>query len=154
MLLNHTSNEVKKWRGTLQPNLLTAHTRGQAPEKVKTHIVIRDLLQTNICLLPTTIDPFAMEGPALQWFRYGSTKTSIFDTSRHKFGNAVGTPGGIGMCQLTMRDQDMAAILPKANREWHNCHVSAKLFGSTYADPTPSTWSKTFLAAKYTWTFA
>eukprot|EP00957_Ditylum_brightwellii_P043626 3307150-Ditylum_brightwellii.AAC.1 len=154
LLLTHTSNEVRKWRGTACPNLLKACKQGTPPQLIKGHVVVQDMLQSNIKLVPATIDPFGSEGPATKWLCFGSKRTSIFDTSTHKFGNAVGTAAGIKMCHQAMRDPDLCNILGCANKEWRHRHDGSKLFGFNYVESTPLAWSNNFLAAKFTWTFA
>eukprot|EP00957_Ditylum_brightwellii_P155623 11846107-Ditylum_brightwellii.AAC.1 len=94
---------------------------------IKGHVVIHDMLQSNIQLVSATIDLFGKEGPATRWLHTSSTSTSTFDATAHNFGNAVGTPVGIEMCQHAMRDPDLCNILGKAGKEWRACHGGATL---------------------------
>ena len=46
-------------------------------ETIKGHVIIQDMLDQGIHMLPATIDPFLKEGPAISWLRHGN-KQQIF----------------------------------------------------------------------------
>eukprot|EP00957_Ditylum_brightwellii_P160998 12257057-Ditylum_brightwellii.AAC.1 len=144
-----------KWRGTSWPNVMYS---GMESVKImiKGHVVVEDLIANNVKLLPATINPFIAEGLAVTWFQYGWMQhQQNFNTLLHDFGRAQGTQAGIEICRLTMMDEDMQAIVPKANSFWkHKRSNTLGLFGATHVDTTPALWSAQFLGSKYTWAFS
>eukprot|EP00957_Ditylum_brightwellii_P105129 8013552-Ditylum_brightwellii.AAC.1 len=91
----------------------------------------------------------------MTWFCYGRRHCrENFNTLLYDFGRAQGTQVGIEMCRLTMRYEDMRAIIPKADSLWKkNKNDILGLFGVTYVDKTPASWSAQCLGSKYTWAF-
>eukprot|EP00957_Ditylum_brightwellii_P141762 10801218-Ditylum_brightwellii.AAC.1 len=144
-----------KWRGTSRPNVMQSGTES-VKIMIKGHVVVEDLIANNVKLLPATIDPFIAEGPAMTCFRYGRVqRLQNFNTLLHDFGRAQGTQASIEMCRLTMMDNDMQAIVPKADSFWiQKRSDTLGLFGATHVDNTPATWSAQFLGSKYTWVFS
>eukprot|EP00957_Ditylum_brightwellii_P204207 15338174-Ditylum_brightwellii.AAC.1 len=129
LIITHTSNEVWKWRALHVQTFLRFASKACHPNS-------------------------SNEGPATKLLCFGFKCTSTFNTSTHKFGNAVRTAAGIKMCRQAMKDPHLCNVLGCTNKEWCHCHDGSKLFGSNYAESTPSAWSKNFLAAKFTCAFA
>ena len=93
----HTQKEIQKWRGTSQPDKSKAIQDGQPVETIKGHVIIQDMLDQDIHMLPATIDPFLKEGLAISWLWHGNKK-QIFQQENYNFGNAAGTQVGLEMC--------------------------------------------------------
>eukprot|EP00957_Ditylum_brightwellii_P175184 13337094-Ditylum_brightwellii.AAC.1 len=140
----HTCKEVLKWRSSSRPNNIIAERKSK-DAKIKGHVVIEDMLDNDVKLLPASIDPFMKEGPALHLFRYGNTNKA-FDLSNHDFGNAQGTQACIAMSKQSLEDGDMRGVICKADITWKHLHNGNRLFGETHKDQTPSAWSSQFLA--------
>eukprot|EP00957_Ditylum_brightwellii_P081572 6205173-Ditylum_brightwellii.AAC.1 len=78
----------------------------------------------------------------MTWFCYGrQQRQEKSNTLLHGFRWAQGTQVGIEMWCLTMRDEDMKAVIPKADSFWKkNKNDALGLFGATYVDTTPASW--------------
>eukprot|EP00957_Ditylum_brightwellii_P181547 13828660-Ditylum_brightwellii.AAC.1 len=58
------------------------------------------------------------------------------------------------MSKQSLEDGDMCGVIHKADITWKLLRDGNCLFGDTYKDQTPSTWSSQFLATPYMWAFA
>eukprot|EP00957_Ditylum_brightwellii_P150283 11444835-Ditylum_brightwellii.AAC.2 len=104
-------------------------------------------------MLPATIDPFSCEGPALYWFKFAHPG-SVFHTTDHNFGNTKGLSVGKEMCCQATQHDYMKRALAKGRYALESGAARGKLFGETYIDTTPTTWSQQHLATCFTWAFS
>jgi hypothetical protein len=103
--------------------------------------VITQLLNTENMIMPFVIDPFGQWGPVAKCMLYSKCE------------NLPGwiNEGGTKSLELQMQSAvwkySPCGMLGRANKGWrHTGTHQGKLFGDTYAESSPRSWAKNYLA--------